>query len=44
MAGMPSLSLQSPGASPQDLAGLRAVVDTLQAVVDAIDEMGICGS
>lgn len=44
MAGMPSLSLQSPGASPQDLAGLNAVIDTLQGVVDSIDAMGICAS
>lgn len=44
MAGMPSLSLQTPGASPQDLQALNALVDTLQGVVDAIDELGICGS
>jgi hypothetical protein len=44
MAGMPSLSLQSPGASPQDLQGLNTMIDTLQGVVDAIDEMGICAS
>jgi hypothetical protein len=44
MAGMPSISLQTPGASPQDLAGLNALIDTLQGVVDAIDELGICGS
>ena len=44
MAGMPSISLQTPGASPQDLAALGALIDTLQGVVDAIDELGICGA
>jgi hypothetical protein len=41
MAGMPSISLNTPGASPQDLAGLKALIDTLQAVVDAIDALGL---
>lgn len=44
MAGMPSIQLQSPGASPQDLAALNTLIDTLQGVVDAIDALGICGS
>jgi len=44
MAGMPSISLQTPGASPQDLAGLKAVIDALQEVVDMIDSLGICGA
>jgi hypothetical protein len=42
--GLPSISIQTPGASPQDLAGLNALIDTLQGVVDAIDELGICAS
>jgi hypothetical protein len=44
MAGVGSISLQSPGASPQDLQGLNSLIDVLQGVVDAIDEMGICGN
>lgn len=44
MAGLPSLSLPGPGASPQDLAGLQTLISTLQGVVSAIDEMGICAN
>lgn len=45
LAGLPDIALKTPGASPQDLEGLNALIDTLQAVVDAIDDAtgGICG-
>jgi hypothetical protein len=45
IAGLPDIELQTPGASPQDLEGLNALIDTLQGVVDAIDNAtgGICG-
>ena len=44
MAGLPSISLQAPGAPPQDLAGLDALIETLQDEVSTIDALGICGS
>jgi hypothetical protein len=44
MAGLPSISLQAPGAPPQDLAGLDALIETLKDVVSTIDALGICGS
>jgi hypothetical protein len=45
IAQLPDLELKSPGASPQDLDSLNELVNTLQGVVDAIDEItgGICG-
>jgi hypothetical protein len=45
MAGLPSLELQMPSGPPEDVAALDSLVETLQAVVDAIDEVtgGICG-
>jgi len=45
MAGLPSLELKAPGASPTDVAAMDELVNTLQAVVDAIDDVtgGICG-
>jgi hypothetical protein len=45
MAGMPEIQL-TPQAPPEDLEALDAIVDTLQAVVDAIDDItgGICAA
>jgi hypothetical protein len=44
IAGLPSLELEMPSAPPEDVEALDAIIDTLQAVVDAIDEItgGIC--
>lgn len=44
MAGVPALTLPAPGATPESVEAIDAMVDTLQAVVDAIDELtgGAC--
>jgi hypothetical protein len=44
MAGMPTISLTPPAAGAADLAGLNAVIETLQDVVSTIDALGICGT
>jgi hypothetical protein len=44
MAGLPELNLPVPGATPESVEQISALVDTLQAVIDAIDEItgGTC--
>jgi hypothetical protein len=45
LAQMPPITLSLPGGTPAGAEGLSAVVDTLQGVVDVIDDAtgGICG-
>jgi hypothetical protein len=46
LAGLPSIELKTPAVvSPDDLESMNAMIDALQGVVDAIDEVtgGICG-
>lgn len=46
MAGLPSIQLSTPAASPDGAEALDAIVQTLQAVIDAIDDAtgGICAA